>query len=201
MWSKSVVLDAMKRPLFEEPSPACERSDPWSGPKGFMFGGMCLPTRPYIDTAQQYFEAASLLIVAIEQESVADYTLANPIFFLYRHWLELMVKEVVGRCREHTLETLVRKLESYLRDEGIATPKWVMERFKEIAAIDPDSTTFRYAEKYIPGEIYVSLPHLKRVMAVLNVVLTELAHTGKLPSDSLQMLLMERGYGLRDSED
>ena len=130
MWSKSVVLDAMKRPLFEEPSPACERSDPWSGPKGFMFGGMCLPTRPYIDTAQQYFEAASLLIVAIEQESVADYTLANPIFFLYRHWLELMVKEVVGRCREHNLETLVKRI-----PDNEQTIIALRERMKKFAAL------------------------------------------------------------------
>jgi hypothetical protein len=32
--------DAMKRPLFEEPGPHIERADPWSGPQGFLLGGM-----------------------------------------------------------------------------------------------------------------------------------------------------------------
>lgn len=196
MWSKVITSEAINRPLFEEPSPECERADPWSGPKGFMFGGMCLPTRPYKDTAQQYFDAANLLMSDIEQQIAADYTLANPIFFLYRHWLELMVKEIVGPVHQHNLEHLVKKLNLYLRDQGITLPDWAIARFKEIAAIDPDSTTFRYAEKYIPGEIYVSLAHLKRAMAVLNVVLTELAETGELPVEPLSMLLLERGYGL-----
>jgi len=196
MWSKEITSEAINRPLFEEPSPACERIDPWSGPKGFMFGGMCLPTRPYKDTAQQYFDAANLLISDIEQLRAADYTLANPIFFLYRHWLELIVKEIAGPVHGHNLENLVKKLDLYLRDQGITLPDWIIARFKEIAEIDPDSTTFRYAEKYISGEIYVSLPHLKRAMAVLNVVLTELAETGQLPVEPLSTLLLERGYAL-----
>ena len=193
MWSKSITSEAINRPLFEEPSIACERVDPWSGPKGFMFGGMCLPTHPYKDTAQQYFDAANLLILDIEQGRAADYTLANPIFFLYRHWLELMVKEIAGPGRGHNLDTLVNKLDLYLRDQMISLPNWVIARFKEIAAVDPDSTTFRYAEKYIADELYVSLPHLKRAMAVLNVILTELAETGELPVEPLPILLLERG--------
>jgi hypothetical protein len=98
MWSREVISEAAKRPLFEEPTSACEREDPWSGPKGFMFGGMGLPTRPYLDTAQQYFDAANLLISDIESLRIEDYNLANPIFFLYRHWLELMVKENCRAC-------------------------------------------------------------------------------------------------------
>lgn len=32
--------DAMSRPLFEEPGPHIERIDAWSGPLGFLLGGM-----------------------------------------------------------------------------------------------------------------------------------------------------------------
>jgi hypothetical protein len=110
MWSKKMISEAATRPLFEEPTAACEREDPWSGPKGFMFGGMCPPPEPYKDTAQQYFDAANLLISDIENLKIEDYNLANPIFFLYRHWLELMAKEIIGPVRGHNLETLANKL-------------------------------------------------------------------------------------------
>src|SRR5437870_500732 len=110
MWSKAITSEAMTRPLFEEPSEKCERPDEWSYPKGFMFGGMGLPTRPYKDTAQQYFDAANLLISEIERNRFEDYRLANPVMYLYRHWLELMVKEIAGPVREHNLANLGDKL-------------------------------------------------------------------------------------------
>jgi hypothetical protein len=192
MWSQKEISEAAKRPLFEEPTSDCERTDPWSGPKGFMFGGMSLPTRPYSHTAQQYFDAANLLISDIESLRIEDYNLANPIFFLYRHWLELMAKEIVGPVHGHNLEILASKLDFHLRLKGIVLPNWVLSRFKQIAAIDPDSTTFRYSEKYIPDETYVSLPHLRRAMALLNVVLLWLAERGEFPNDSDWIFLLER---------
>jgi hypothetical protein len=42
---------ARTRPLFEEPSNEIERIDPFSGPKEFMFGGMCSTTKQ--DLGQQ----------------------------------------------------------------------------------------------------------------------------------------------------
>jgi hypothetical protein len=153
MWSKEVLSEAAKRPLFEEPTSGCEREDPWSGPKGFMFGGMGLPTRPYLDTAQQYFDAANLLISDIESQKIEDYNLANPIFFLYRHWLEVMVKEIIGPIHGHNVAVLANKLDSHLRTQGIVLPNWVIARFKEIAAIDPDSTTFRYQTGTFPARL------------------------------------------------
>ena len=192
MLSKEMIAEAANRPLFEEPTSACEREDPWSGPKGFMFGGMGLSIRPYLDTAQQYFDAANLLISDIESLRIEDYNLVNPIFFLYRHWLELMAKEIVGPIHEHNLALLASKLDSHLRAHKIVLPKWIIARFKEIAGIDPGSTTFRYSDRSIPGETYVSLPHLRRAMALLNVVLVWLAERGELPNDSEWVFLLER---------
>jgi len=74
-----------------------------------------------------------------------------------------MVKEIVGPIHGHNLEVLANKLDSHLRTQGIVLPKWIIARFKEIRAIDPDSTTFRYSDRCIPGETYVSLPHLRRL--------------------------------------
>ena len=75
MLSKS----ATTRPLFEEPSDQIERTDPFSGPKGFMFGGMSTTTKQ--DLGQQYLEAANLLISAIKRDELEDYKLAHPVLF------------------------------------------------------------------------------------------------------------------------
>ena len=57
----------------------------------------------------------------------------------------------------------------------------MMQRLKEIAAIDPGSTAFRYGENYdpalkasarpVPSAMYVSLSHLQRAMLTLNAAL------------------------------
>ena len=87
--------DAMTRPLFEEPGPHIERSDAWSGPQGFLFGGMARCATK-LDIAQDYMEAAYVLTEAIKKGDWEDYRLANPVFFLYRHSIELFLKGVMG---------------------------------------------------------------------------------------------------------
>lgn len=161
------------RPLFEEPSEASERSDPWSGPKGFMIGGMSLPTK--FDLGQEYFDAANTLIEAIRRNEIEDYRVANPVLFLYRHSLEMTLKGMIGiGARGHDLSALADMLEVKYQGD---MPKWVTARLKEIAAIDPNSTAFRYAENRdkqskrdvrVDGEIYVSLNHIQALMNVLN---------------------------------
>jgi hypothetical protein len=63
------------------------------------------------------------------------------------------------------------------RWNGKEVPAWVILRIKEIARIDPASTAFRYGKTFdpvsktdrpIPGEAYVSLPHLQDAMIALN---------------------------------
>ena len=168
---------AMTRPLFEEPSDAIERTDPWSGPQGFMIGGMALPTKA--ELGQQYFDAATILIEAIRRGECEDYRLANPALFLYRHWIELTIKSLIGSgVKGHDLGDLAEMFESTVTERfGEEVPSWITARLKEMAAIDPGSTAFRYGENYdrqrkadvsVDGEIYVDLGHLQAVMAALN---------------------------------
>ena len=169
---------SMSRPLFEEPSEECERLDPWTGPKGFMIGGMALPTKN--ELGQQYFDAADLLLDAIKREVMEDYKLANPVLFLYRHAIELLLKSFIG-SKGHNLTALAKKYEIAVKSKfGEDPPPWIMARLREIAGIDPNSTAFRYSENYnksikcdvpVDGEIYVSLQHLAEAMAVLRVAL------------------------------
>jgi hypothetical protein len=173
------------RPIFEKPSTDCEREDPWSGPKGFMFGGWSLPSGTTWEMAQQYFDAANLILESILNGQMEDYRLGTPVLFLYRHWLELAVKSIVGCVHGHDLAKLSDKLNSHLAKRGITVPKWVTDRLLEMAAVDPSSTAFRYADNAIPGEIYVSLPHLRNVMLLLYVALGSASNRGVFPSESI----------------
>jgi hypothetical protein len=61
-------------------------------------------------------------------------------------------------------------------------PSWIVKRLKELAAIDRQSTAFRYGEYGTPMddngapidfEVYVSLPHLHAAMLALNTALVQ----------------------------
>ncbi len=184
MLSDIFTDEAMHRPIFEEPSDASVREDPWSGPQGFMIGGMSLPTLN--ELSQQYFDAAHLLIESIKNQAWEDYKLVNPALFLYRHALELMVKSLIGKVKTHDLSKLADELNSLaVTKGGAAAPSWIIKRLKEIALIDPGATAFRYAENYnnkqkrdipVDGEIYINLNHLQRAMLTLYTALS-----GNLP--------------------
>lgn len=175
------TFEAMNRPLFEEPTEAVEREDPFTGPQGFMIGDEFLPRRP--ELAQQYFDAAHLILESIKRGDWEDYKLVNPALFLYRHSLELLLKEIVGGSRRgHDLAELADALAEVVQARtGGVVPSWIMTRLKEIASIDPSSTAFRYGENYDPvakrsvppvsSALYVSLPHLQRAMLTLNAAL------------------------------
>ncbi len=173
--------EAMSRPLFEEPGEHIVREDPFSGPQGFMVGDEFTPT--LVEMAQQYFDAAHMLLESIKRGEWEDYKLVNPALFLYRHSLELLVKGLLGQAsRTHDLATLADELNATsLVNWQRPMPSWMINRLKEIAAIDPGSTAFRYGENYdpvlkvrappVPSATYVSVPHLQRAMLTLNAAL------------------------------
>lgn len=87
--------EATSRPLFEPLSEQHERPDEWSGPLGFVIGGMASYGEQQLRDAalaEQYFNAATTLIDAIIDRQVADYQVANAALFLYRHCFELLLK-------------------------------------------------------------------------------------------------------------
>ena len=112
------MTESMTRPLFEEPSADCEREDEWSYPKGFMFGGWSLPSGTTWEIAEQYFDATLVLIENIGNNEVPDYKLGTPVLYLYRHWLELAVKSIIGPIHGHDLAKLSSRLTSVLYATG-----------------------------------------------------------------------------------
>lgn len=173
--------EAMNRPLFEEPGDHIVREDPFSGPQGFMVGDEFVPTR--LEMAQQYFDAAHMLLESIKRGDWEDYKLVNPALYLYRHSLELLVKGLLGNApKTHDLAALADELaQAHFNRWQTLVPSWIVDRLKEIAAIDPGSTAFRYGENHdrvlkvgvppVPSAMYVSVPHLQRAMLTLNAAL------------------------------
>lgn len=173
--------------LFVEPTDDIQRDDPFSGPLGFLLGGMGPPSK--LDLSQQYFDAANTLVEVIKRHECEDYKLAFPVLFLYRHALELILKAVMrSESTQHRLDVLADHFAEFIKkNSGEIVPSWIISRLKEIAGVDPNSMAFRYAEdKYdgakectaVDGDIYVSLIHLQEAMRVIYGVLSRVA--GKL---------------------
>jgi hypothetical protein len=172
--------ETMTRPLFDVSLEGIEREDEWSGPHGFLFDPMTIPTQA--ELSRQFLDAANLLAEAILRKEVADYTLTNPVIFLYRHSVELILKSALGGNAEgHKLDALADTFARRCKEQhGQDVPAWITARLKEIARVDPNSTAFRYAEKWdaaskrhvrIDSSFHVDLHHLQRSMAALHTAL------------------------------
>lgn len=172
--------EQMHRPLFEEPTAAIERPDQWSEPLGFLVGGAA--NQRYQHLGQQYYEAADRLVECIKRKDVADCDVANPVLYLYRHSIELFLKAIMmNAAKTHNLDTLAEEYRVFVKDEfGGDCPEWIIARMKELGAIDPSSTSFRYNMTYdrgtkvdlpVDGEFHVNLHHLQSAMTALNVAL------------------------------
>jgi hypothetical protein len=172
---------AMTRPLFDASFEGIERQDEWSGPHGFLFEPMTYPSKS--ELSRQFLNAAEGLVDAILRKEVADYTLAYPAMFLYRHSIELVLKCALGGDADgHKLIDLADIFARRCKEQhGQEVPAWITARLKEIAAVDPNSTAFRYAENRVAksklrvpfyGEFHVDLHHLRRSMAVLHAALS-----------------------------
>lgn len=173
----------MWQPLFKEPDEELEREDEWSEPKGFLVGGWADYSNAQI--AQQYFDAAHVLVEAIKRNDRADYQLAYPVLSLYRHFLELMLKAVVNStAKTHDIGQLASQLEALVQDRyGQQLPVWVKTWLKEISERDPTSTIFRYGERYdratkrwvrVEREEHVELRNLQEAMQTMHTGLTRI---------------------------
>lgn len=172
--------EQMNRPLFEDPAVALERPNKWSEPLGFMVGGMA--NQKFQHLGQQYYDAAVHLVENIKHQIAADCDVANPVLYLYRHSIELFLKAIMqDAAKTHSLDTLAEEYRSFIKKEFDADcPEWIINRMKELGAIDPNSTAFRYNVTYnktakvdepVDGEFHVNLHHLQSAMAALNTAL------------------------------
>ncbi|MBW4474045.1 MAG: hypothetical protein KME45_27275 [Stenomitos rutilans HA7619-LM2] len=119
-----------------------EGEEAWT--RGIIIGDMASKFHQ-VEVARSYKAAADELVRQVKL-SPLPYDLAYPIFFLYRHSIELYLK-IVGDYdfnkdgSEHSIDTLVARIEVKY---GEKFPFWIKERLIDFHRIDPGSTSFRY---------------------------------------------------------
>lgn len=135
---------------------------------GVLVGGMASAPDD-LDVARAYAEAAAHLVDSALASAEA-WRLTYPIFYLYRHSLELYLKAVVRpSAPRHELRPLVEQFEKLLHEQlGTALPPHLRRDLLVFATVDPDSQGFRYTRtttgkpRLLPGEYWVSLRELRR---------------------------------------
>ena len=158
----------LNTPVFQEPPE--ELDGTWT--HGILINGMAL--RRHLDVARAYKTAGDALV---EQalSNYPPYELDYPIFFTYRHAIEIYLKIIVDYAfaperekKPHSLKGLIRKIEEKY---GANLPDWMEARIADFEEIDPKSTSFRYAEAMPNGvkgeELWIDLHQLKVVMHTL----------------------------------
>ncbi len=159
----------LSRPLFQEVPDDLDETWTW----GVLTGGMAwhegeLPAREFLN-------AANLLVERALADGATAPELRNPILFLYRHAIELALKDAVKTYeRKHGLPELIAALEARF---GASLDPLVRARLEEWVLQDPGSTAYRYAQapRGAPtDERWVDLRHLREVMGFLVKRLREL---------------------------
>lgn len=145
-------------PLFQDiPS---EIDETWK--HGVLVGG--ITPRNEIDFARAYRLAGDVL-VDYALKSGEPYELMYPIFYNYRHALELHLKVLVQpEERDHNLADLVDQL---TKKYNVPLSPWSQKLVNQFHEMDKGSTTFRYGEKLPSDETWVNLYQLKMIVSAL----------------------------------
>ncbi len=152
-------------PLFQDiPS---EIDETWK--HGVLVGGM--GPRDKIDFARGYRLAGDVL-VDHALKSGEPYELMYPIFYNYRHALELYLKVLVqSEERDHNLSNLVCEL---TKKYNAPLSPWSQKLVDQFHEMDKKSTTFRYGEDELPSdETWVNFDQLKMLV---NALFNQIEH-------------------------
>jgi hypothetical protein len=134
---------------------------------GVLIGGMGSEATG-LSLASAYAEAAGMLVdAAVASEE--PWQVCYPIFYLYRHALELHFKHALPQHRrDHNLTRLISEYDEFLRSQSRpALPTAVREDLLTLAAMDPDGQSFRYTDTptgSLPGEYWVPLDDLRQLV-------------------------------------
>lgn len=140
---------------------------------GVLVGGMAAE-RDTASIARAHKRTGDILIKeALEGGLAWEFT--YPILFNYRHALELYLKAVLqSKYHGHDLSSLVSQL-----DDRSKLPRSAVERLREFANFDPQSTNFRYADvkesnPLLGTETWVDLRQLSETVNLLSQALEAL---------------------------
>ncbi len=161
-----VDLVHLNTPVFQEAPDDLDET--WD--HGVLMNSMW--RRPTIEVARSYKYAADELV----KEALSchePYLLDYPIFYLYRHVLELYLKlllddQTQAKKLGHDLPALIKAVEKKFNSRA---NEWVMERIREFSEIDPTSDLFRFSDRPLVHpkhvEVWVDFVQLKTTMTQL----------------------------------
>jgi hypothetical protein len=142
-------------PLFQDVPE--EIDETWR--HGVLIGGMA--GRDWVQVARSYKQAADNLVAAA-MKSDELYECDYPIFYLYRHCIELYLKTILGgKVRGHDFSKLLKALEGKYQKTLCG---WIRERLWDFHEVDERSDMFRYPEDIKDGELWIDFHHLRLVM-------------------------------------
>lgn len=139
-----------------------------------------------------YKDAADFLVPHVEEERRDVRKFGNPILFLYRHYLELSLKNLILECNSllgnnedfpkiHPLKELWKVCCNLLHDisPGISNNEEIQQTTRLLAdfqKVDPHSMTFRYPEdkdKNLPllGDVVFDLSEVRDVVGKISLLL------------------------------
>jgi DNA-binding transcriptional MerR regulator len=128
--------------------------------------------RSAIDVARAYKRSGDALVGQAITSQYHPHELDYPIFFNYRHAIELYLKILADfdfeAERTHDLLKLIVSLEAKY---GKKVPEWMKDRLMEFHSIDPEAKAFRYSGS-MPAKadeqlLWVDLYQLQTVMRVI----------------------------------
>jgi hypothetical protein len=174
----TIDQNILARPLFSDDWERAQRFDEWSYPKGIARDGMIGLSMDMRSLGDQYFEAAEAIISLVMNNHVHDYTVSNPIMYLYRHAVELYLKAMVEKQTGkpyrwpkgktgHELDLIVQAVPD-ISDSA-------RSRIMELHAIDPKSTHLRFGGTALPGpEGWAEMTEFQESMQALRIHLINL---------------------------
>jgi hypothetical protein len=141
--------------------------------------------------ATGYKEAADLLVKHIEARQASQDTLVYPILFLYRQYLELLLKDTLRMAQRlqevegempmhHRLDALWQELHRLLIQispgDSEAELKEVGRLIGEFSHVDPLSMAFRYpvdkaGKPTLPGITHINLRNVREVLGKISIML------------------------------
>ncbi|RYE40112.1 MAG: hypothetical protein EOP24_42080 [Hyphomicrobiales bacterium] len=141
--------------------------------------------------ASGYKEAADLLVKHIEARGASQDTLVYPILFLYRQYLELLIKDTLRMARRlrdvdgempmhHRIDALWHELHRLLRQisPGDSEPELqeVGRLIGEFSRADPLSMAFRYpvdtkGNATLPGITHINLRNVRDVLGKISIMM------------------------------
>jgi hypothetical protein len=153
----------------------------------------CVNFAPHVWLAYAlgYKEAADRLVTQLQAERRRQDLLVYPIVFLYRHYLEVAIKDLIRQAQRllsdpidvpgsHSIDQLWAKCSSLLArispNDSIEEQRQIGRLLREFVALDPFATAFRYpvdrkGNPSLAGIHHIDLVNVREVIAKISLIL------------------------------